>query len=169
MQKRNRIFTFGQRPYPAVVDEFIAKPRPVKVWYNTSTYDAYGLPPGDGDPGSVFSFLVIQKADSSRLISNVKYSFSRVFVIADQARLRGVSRGQFAAYAAMVGLAELKPNARVGDAPTILKLFEGAPQAAPADLSDWDRAFLKALYATEQRSNLQESAISRSMVREIAH
>ncbi len=30
---------------------------------------------------------------------------------------------------------------------TGLKLFEGPPQAASPGLSDWDRAFLKSLYA----------------------
>jgi hypothetical protein len=112
---------------------------------------------------------VVNHADASHLISNVVYSFSRVFVIVDRARLAGVSRGQFAAYAAMVGLAELKPNARIGDAPTILKLFDGNLAAAPADLSDWDQAFLKSLYTTNQRSKLQRGQISRSMVREIVH
>jgi hypothetical protein len=58
--------------------------------------------------------------------------------------------------------------ARLGDAPTILKLFDGASEAAPAGLTDWDRAFLKSLYATEQISKQQRGQIARHMVREIA-
>jgi hypothetical protein len=33
------------------------------------------------------------------------------------------------------------------DAPTILQLFNGT-QAAPAGMTEWDRAFLKSLYTT---------------------
>jgi hypothetical protein len=68
----------------------------------------------------------------------------------------------------MVGLAKLKAGARLGDAPTILKLFDGAPDVAPAGLTDWDQAFLKSLYATEQITRQQRGQIAREMVREIA-
>lgn len=49
-----------------------------------------------------------------------------------------------------------------------LKLFDGAPQDAPAGMSDWDDAFLKSLYATDQQSRFQRSQMARQMVREIA-
>ena len=86
------------------------------------------------------------------------YPLNQVRVIVDQRRLQGVSRGQLAAYIAMVSLAEIKPvaeikpDAHLRDAPTILKLFDVAPQAAPAGLSDWDQAFLKAL-CSKPRTN----------------
>jgi hypothetical protein len=67
-----------------------------------------------------------------------------------------------------VGLAKLDPDARLGDAPTILKLFDAAPEGAPAGLSDWDQAFLKSLYATDPSSKLQRSQIPQAMVPEIA-
>jgi hypothetical protein len=67
----------------------------------------------------------------------------------------------------MVSLAEIKPNPHLGDAQTILKLFAGAPQAAPAGMSDWDQAFLKSLYGTAHDSKLQRSLMMRSMVREL--
>jgi hypothetical protein len=51
--------------------------------------------------------------------------------------------------------------------PIALKLFDDAPQVAPAGLTDWDQAFLKSLYATEQMSKLQRSQIAHEMVREI--
>ena len=61
--------------------------------------------------------------------------------MADQKRLTGVSRGQSADYVVMVCLAKLRPEARLGDARTIPKLFDAAPQAEPAGLTDWDQAF----------------------------
>jgi hypothetical protein len=116
---------FGPRGSPHLLDQFIDTPRPVRVWYNI-----YGAGPA----------------------INFTYAFTRVLVIVDQTRLQGVSPVQLADYVAMVGfteikpLAETRPNAPLGDAPTILKLFDGTPETASAGLSDWDRAFLKTLY-----------------------
>jgi hypothetical protein len=36
-------------------------------------------------------------------------------------------------------------------------------------MTDWDLAFLKSLYATEQRSKLQRRLIERAMIRDIIH
>jgi hypothetical protein len=52
--------------------------------------------------------------------------------------------------------------------PTILALFDTAPQAASAGLTDWDRTFPKAMYAAEQKSVVARSSIAEDMVREIA-
>ena len=93
---------------------------------------------------------------------------SRVFVVVDQKRLHQVKLRQLADYVAMAGFAKLKPDAHLGDAPTILTLFSAAPQAAPTGMTDWDQTFLKSLYATEQTSRLQRGQIARQMVREIA-
>jgi hypothetical protein len=108
-------------------------------------------------------------AQATRLSFNAIWEIYRVFVVVDVSRMRGVTLGQTADYVGMVALAQLKAGASLGDAPTILKLFEGAPEAAPAGISDWDQAFLQALYSTEQRSHLQRSQIKRAMLREIAH
>jgi hypothetical protein len=171
MKKRNFTFTFGGHPYPAVVDEFIDTPRPVRVWYDTDLFDSRGMPPTNPFPpfpNTIASYPQIQQALDSHLLSNVSYKFSRVFVIVDQTLLPGVSRGQLADYVGMVSLAQIKPAAHLGDAQTILKLFATAPQAAPAGMSDWDQAFLRALYGTEGQQFLQErSVIARQMVREI--
>lgn len=89
-------------------------------------------------------------------------------MIVDQRRLKGITRGQLADYVGMVALADLKPGARLGDAPTVLKLFDEDPQAAPAGMSDWDRAFLKSVYSTDQKSKLQKSQIAHQMVHDIS-
>jgi hypothetical protein len=155
---------------PTVIDEFVAKPGVVKVWYNSGEWTAYGTKLGQPLPGG-FSALdnpSMNYADSSHIISNAVWRMTSVFVFVDQTRLSGVSRGQFADYVAMVGLAELKPGAQLGDAPTILKLFDGGPSAAPGGMSDWDRAFLRSLYSTNQRLKAQRSKIAHAMVDEIA-
>jgi hypothetical protein len=75
---------------------------------------------------------------------------SRVFVIVDTTQLRGVSLGQLAAYAAMVGLVKLQSGAHGDAGPSILKLFEQTAAAAPAGLTDLDQALLKSLYANSR-------------------
>ena len=172
-----RRLVFGEAT-PFVTDEFIKTPRPVRVWYRTimrtpeNTTPNQGLPPFSALVGvGGFAWGLKVNNDSERtshiLLSKI-WSFEDVFVIADQARLRGMALGQFADYVAVVGLAKLKPGAHLGDAPTILKLFDGAPEAAPAGLTDWDRAFLKSLYTTEQVSKQQRGQVARQMVREIS-
>jgi len=117
IEKRNAFNSFdvfGPRGRPYLLDQFIATPRPVRVWYNISVGDML-----------------------------------RVIVIVDERRVQGVSRDQLADYIAMVGLAEIKPDAQPGSAPTILRLFADPPEAAPQGLSDWDLAFLRSLYSFE--------------------
>jgi hypothetical protein len=139
-------------------------PQAVRVWYSPYEVDAWGMPLACsvmGHPAPCF-------AEASHIVLNVEWEFWRVFVIVDQTRLRDVTRGQFADYVALVGLAELKPTARLDDASTILKLFDGEPKSAPAGMTEWDQKFLKSLYSTGGRSKLQRSQIARSMVRALA-
>ncbi|MEJ0006482.1 MAG: hypothetical protein WDM77_08990 [Steroidobacteraceae bacterium] len=96
------------------------------------------------------------------------YNFSNVLVVVDQRRVRAISRGQFADYIAMVSLAKITPGARLGDAATILSLFDDAQQSVPTGLSDWDQAFLKSLYTTDQKSRVQRSLISKTIMREVS-
>ena len=143
MEKTSSAFTFGPHALPTVLDQFIATPRPVRAWYNI------------GVGGAVMPF---------------KFAFSRVTVIVDQTRLLGVSRGQLADYVALVGLTEVRPAAHLGDAPTILKLFAGMLQAAPAGLTDWDQAFLKSVYSTAtwpQAWKRRQDQLASSMVLQI--
>jgi hypothetical protein len=153
MQKRNSFDMFGPRGMPHLLNPFIDTARPVRVWYNI-----YGR-------GRPVSF---------------RFAFTRVVVVVDQTRLQGVSPGQLADYIAMVGFAEIKPLAEIrpgaplGDAPTILKLFDAAQGTAPTGLSDWDQAFLKSLYANSRvtpwtRQFARNDQLTLRMVSEIAH
>jgi len=151
----------------SVIDDFIATPRPVRVWYYTHKQDAWGQPMSLSL--SPYEPPEVHTEASHILTNNVVYEFFRVFVIADATRLRELTIAQFADYVSMVGLAKLEAGARLGDAPTILRVFGESPQTAPAGLTDWDQAFLKSLYATEQRSKLQRRQIARAMLREIGH
>ena len=140
-----------------------ATPQAVRVWYSSAMRTADGLP-----MSACFGRPCNPNSMGSRVNFDVVYFLGTVFVVADASRLQGVTRGQFADYVAMVGLAKLKVSANLGDAPTILKLFDREPQDAPAGMSDWDQAFLRALYATDQKSRGQRTQIAGQIVHEIA-
>ena len=107
-------------------------------------------------------------AGATRLGYNEVRDISSAIVIVDAGRVIGANSGQLAAYVGLVSLAQVHLNAEVGDVPTILHLF-AAPTKAPAlGLSNWDQAFLKALYHTEQTDPMQLSEIKASVVRDIA-
>jgi len=157
MDSHHRWFTFGDDASPGVTDEFISKTAPVRIVYR----DAPSVPiPSYPYVSSARVGPVTMAGDSWSFDSHaakypiVWYVF-RVFVMVDASRLKGLTLRHFADYVSMVGLAQVKPSDDLADAPTILKLFDGAPQAGPAGMSDWDRAFLKSLYATDARSHAQ--------------
>lgn len=173
MNERNRWFTFADAPRRLIRD-FIETPRAVRVWYQITLKTPEGLPlaglsfPYDIKATHVFFHGTNVWSQDTHLSFNIILDIYRVFVIVDQSRLQGISRGQLADYVAMISLAQLRADPRLTDTPSILKLFEGDPQSAPGGASDWDEAFLKALYVTEQKSRLQQTLIAREMVREIA-
>jgi hypothetical protein len=143
MAKRNRAFTFSSAT-PFVVDEFIRSTRPVRVWYDTAVEDRWGLIPTDAHAG--VQDVPVVPTLVSRLAPAVQYGFLRVFVVVDATQLRGASRGQVADYVGMVGLVKLASGPHFSDAQGILQLFDRNPSAAPAGLTDADRALLKSLY-----------------------
>jgi hypothetical protein len=93
--------------------------------------------------------------------------FGNVNVVVDGTRLDGLSERQFADYVAMVSLAEIKSSAHFGEANTILRLFDGPPEAAPDGLSDWDQEFLKIIYHREPTFANKRANTALRMVREL--
>jgi hypothetical protein len=92
---------------------------------------------------------------------------SSVILIVDARLTQGVSFGQLAAYLAMVGLAQIRLDTKLADAPTILQVFSGSGKAQLQGLSTWDQAYLKALYHTDRSDKTQRLAIARSIAHEI--
>ena len=173
MEKRNYRATFGGAALSAV-EAFIATPHAVRVWY------AYPLVTPGADFGT--SGGGSYNVEGGRTIDDPRGNspyppaggssgggpFWRIYIVVDSTQLHGVALGQLADYVGMVGLARLKSTAHLGDAPTILKLFSGSPDAAPARMSVWDQAFLKALYGTEPQPFVQPRALlTLHMMREI--
>lgn len=175
MSKRNVWFTFGFGAHPGDIGEFISKVGPVRVLYRDFPSQPCLNAPCEVPTVNAAKVGPITMAgdgwyyDSHASKYAVVWQVFRVFVIVDASQVKGVTLGQFADYVALVGLAEVKPADSLADAPTILKLFSGAPQSAPAGMTDWDLAFLKSVYSTEQDSHGQRRHIVRAMVSQMAH
>lgn len=134
---------------------------PIRVWYNTEYYKLDGTPLGSTEGRTN------QSARATRLEVNNYRALSSVMAIVDARRMKNVSFGQVAAYVAMIGLAQLRPEANVSEAPSILNLFAGSGKAPPG-LTSWDESFLKALYDTRITDRAQLAAIKSAMVQDVA-
>ena len=143
-----------------IIREFTAS-NPIRVWYNTEYYKLDGTPLGNTEGRTN------QSARATRLEVNNYRALSSVMAIVDARRMKGVSFGQVAAYVAMIGLAQIRPEANVIDAPSILNLFAAAGKGPPG-LTSWDESFLKAVYETRITDRAQIAAIKTAMVQAIA-
>ena len=92
-----------------------------------------------------------------------------VIVVVDLRRTEGMELGPLTDYVAMMSLAQIRQNSDLGDAPTILRLFDETDSAGAQGLSPWDQAFLKSLYGTDSGSFLQLSGIKLGMQRSLVH
>jgi hypothetical protein len=154
----------------AKIRHFINSNSPIRVWYNAELYSAEGIPLGNTANGcqSAMSCRTNLRATATRIVFNQTRDLTSALVMVDAARARGISFGQLASYIAMLGLAEIRANADVADAPSILHLFARSENERPAGLSAWDEAFLKALYRTEHADKQQLAEIKTAMIQQIA-
>lgn len=88
-------------------------------------------------------------ASASNLRRNTRDELHQAIVIIDIDALNVADFGQISDYVAMVALATIDASGDWRGAGSILSLFHD-PEAAPAALTDWDWAFLRALYSADQ-------------------
>ena len=154
---------------PAEVQHFLTHTHPVMVWYNAAvTEDGGGaLDPTATKLGTNY-IPTNHHPKGTRIQFGAVEMFESVIVIVDLRRVQGLSYGQLADYVAMLGFAQLDLDADFGSAPSILQLYSAQPaQPPPGGLSDWDVAYLRALYKTEQASRAQRNQIIQMMVRDM--
>jgi hypothetical protein len=167
---------------PEKVDIFLKTQRAIRVWYNEQQVAAdngsvstsgsqigvltdrltHSSSPGLDLPGPTFQSYVATRQEWSAV-----WAISSVIEVVDAGAMKGFTVGQMADFIAMAGLAKFNLDGDFGTAPTILRLFKGTDDAKPSSLSDWDKAYLKALYHTRQSSRLQTDLIRQSMLRDI--
>jgi hypothetical protein len=157
--KRNH-FLFGNA-VGTKIRQFMTASTPVRVWYNVQLTDR------DGIPCPVSFGIPICPADGHFAFGTVR-DLASVIMLIDARVAKGISFGQLSAYVAMNGLAEIQMHAKVGDAPSILRLFSDRASAPALGLSPWDAAYLKAIYHTQQEDKTQLSAVRDSVVNDLA-
>jgi hypothetical protein len=171
------------------VKRFIDTPRPVRVWYNEELGNGDGdvstpgpntyssLSPGSsmsGAMGAVASLGALpdvpttEHGTASRLTENAVHNLTGVIEIVDMSRLEGVEWGALADYIAFIGLTNIRLDTDLGDMPTILRLFSARAELRPSSLSEWDTAFLKALYHTLHKSRNQRVQVVDQMLSEVS-
>lgn len=149
------MFIDNARPGGTVVRRFLHASTPVRVWYNVAYTDVDGLP-------------MAKLSGTAESFGGMARDLWSVIVLVDARKTMGVSFGQLAAYIAMAGLAQIRLDAKLADAPTILQLFSDAGKAPLNGLSPWDQAYLKALYDTAHSDKMQLSEIKISMMHDVA-
>jgi hypothetical protein len=130
---------------------------PVRTWHRADLEPADGSPikTQDGQPPGF-------KMRGSRIEVNAMEAMSVAVILIDANAIAQVTPQQLADYIAMRSFAKVDVTADLSSTPTILKLF--APEGgAPAAITDFDRAFLRALYRTTYSPANQRLAISASM------
>jgi hypothetical protein len=94
---------------------------------------------------------VMRIYESSNIDPSVQQAIVSAWVVLETRATFGKSLAQLADYAALRGLAMVRPAELVGSEDTILALFEPESGAAPAELTEFDRAYLKSLYHVPAR------------------
>lgn len=127
--------------------------RPVRIWRNIDIGRVATTRFGHFVPSN-------SHADPSPFAGNSPLGFLAVFEIIDAKRAAGIDLRQLTDYVAIMGLSNIDIDVEVGDAPSILQLFSPTRSAA-LGLSNWDTAYLSALYQTDQSSRSQRFEIAR--------
>ncbi|ANP46647.1 hypothetical protein [Candidatus Viadribacter manganicus] len=160
----NDVSTLGQ----GALDDFLTTPRAVRWWHVSQTYGADGIAlSGDPSIGGLSNAPSV-RATGTRLSGSTREDFTQAIVIVDARRVRGVQLAALADYVSFVALAQVNAHATTSEYPTILNLFNGerANANGPAALTQWDQAYLDALYKSERNSatqRQQQSEIARRM------
>lgn len=154
--------------------------RPVRWWHvslpvNPDTGDAlvrvrgqspFSAPSQITRPGDLGNYGQITLG--SRLYDDSLDALQSIVIVIDDAALEQTSFSQLSDYVAMVALAQVDSNTRPS-APSILGIFERGA-AHETTLSEWDQAFLQALYGTHQRNSRPHAdgtIIARSLARRL--
>jgi hypothetical protein len=151
-RSENNVSTLGQ----AAFEEFLETSRPVRWWHVAQTIGADGNPlSGDASAGGITN-APVARSTGTRLRSETRQDFARVFVIVDARQVGSMQVATLADYIAMVVLAPIDPHANTSAFSTILNAFADNGQAATA-MTESDLAFLDGLYnATRYAPNVQQ-------------
>jgi hypothetical protein len=135
---------------------------PVRIWHGADLNNADGSPPKEVGLG-----MREYRLKDSRISRSVAEDISLALILVDTTKTGTATFGQLADYLAMVSLARLDPDADVAGSSTMLGLFAPSTKAPPARLTDWDEAFLRALYGPSATMFEQRDRIAASMAKDL--
>ena len=152
----------SKRELAALVDDEGA----ARSWSATALTNSAGATAGRPSPsagggavksgfaGSSVSFgdvAVMRTYESSTINPSVQQAIVSAWVVIDTGETFGKTLTQIADYAAMRGLAMVRPAELAGSADTILALFEPDGDDSVPELTGFDLAYLKGLYGIQGR------------------
>ena len=147
------------------LDDFAQNDRAVRWWHVSVPVDARTgqraiKMAGDDEPP------VVSVAGPSRIHEGTRDDMFYAIVVVDATKLLGKTWQQIGDYLAVVSLAQIDPEAHLSDFDSILNLFENP--LAYSGLTDWDRSYMRALYAFNQEriSGRQADEIVSRMMRQ---
>lgn len=158
-------FTMNPREF----ENFTAQPRPVVSWHVTELRDRDGQELDGAKQASdrnkkimtvsaassvPMDARVVRQSAATRLYTNTREDMSFGFVIVDSDELSGKTIRQLADFATLHLLLDVKQNAGARNRSSILSLFEPRPEgaAAPASMSQFDRAMVQGLYSPSENN-----------------
>lgn len=147
-------------------DALAASGAPARSWSVNEfrTRDGRAVVQNDGNNMDSDLILGGSQGRASRISNELRADFSTVYLLIDLDQLQGVTMQQLSAFVAMQALTAADISAPIRPERTILNLFRPGV-AAPADITDWDIAYLRALYETEaaQTAESQRGAMAGRM------
>ncbi len=156
----------GQHRGLAGLKNFAESDRAVRWWHLSMPVDARTGNPAIRQRGEpVGQYPTVMVDGPSRIHDGVRDAMQRVIVIVDSTKLTGTTWQQLGDYLAVVSLAQVDLETDPAGFDSILNLFSN-PKAY-SGLTDWDRSYVRALYAFDQRriARLQQNEIISQMVR----
>lgn len=133
---------------------FVETDRPIRWWHvSMPVISGAGIPavklPG-GDPPLI--------PGAGRTRTAVRNVLLRAYVIVDLDQTESLTLNQLGDYAAMVAFAQIDPDANVDQFWTILNVLEDP--GATSELTEWDLAYLGAVYSGERNQRDPRAQIS---------
>jgi hypothetical protein len=144
----------------AGIERFIHGTQPIRAWHNACSEaptSAKGPRTGVRCTGSTIGSLLS--------FESIRSIYSGIVVV-DQERTGELTDRQLASYAAMIALVQTR-DTHIPRVPTILRLFNEPDLTKPQGLSNWDSAFLKALYSVNPGDVGQLAEIASAMQRQL--
>lgn len=148
-------------PPMSALDAFVTSDAAVR-WWQISIPSYFDIFLGRAAPICGEQALPIFVYSRSQLAARTRDDLQRVVIIVDVEKLGGVTLEQLQAFLTLVAFAQINPDADTSEFDTILNLFSGG--SAPPGLTEWDRAYLRAMYSARSDTRLNPGDQARGLV-----